>query len=238
MEKFSLYDLLSVLFPGVIFLYMLNMIRELFCLFPLYELTDKWEILIVMAVMAGGVIYVVSFLLTSKLKWFYKRTGVYQDVCNLYQKAGIHQTVGSVLNKKANDWYGDNIYFSTSEYDQLSVDRKIEICSKQDEFYDRMYYELDYAGKLTSPKSFQSFYLFFRNVYLATFIGIALLIILYTINLIPPLHFANPDCGETVTDAVAFIIVFFSSNFIARWYRMRTVQKMYWFFYTHINSKL
>jgi hypothetical protein len=238
MEKFSLYDLLSVLFPGVILLYMLNMTRELFCLFPLYELTDKWEILIVMAVMVGGVIYVVSFLLTSKFKWFYKRIGVYQPVCNLYQKAGIHHITGATLNKRANEWYGEDIYFSQQEYEPMAEDKKMEICNRQDEFYDRMYYQLDYEGKLTTPKSFQSFYLFFRNVFVATVISIGIFIILYLINVIPIFNFATVDNGKALMIFLLLLFFFIGSNFIARWYRKRTVAKMYWYFYTHINSKL
>jgi len=238
MEKFSLYDLLAVLFPGVIFLYMLNTIRELFGILPDYELTDKWELLIIMAVMAGAIIYVISFLLTSRCKWFYRTTGMYRHISDLYQKASIHVTTGIILNKQAKEWYGRDIFFSTAEYNLLPEAEKVEVCKLQDIFYDRMYYELDYAGKLTTPKSFQSFYLFFRNVFVATAISIALLIALYLINLIPAFHFAKLNCNETITDLVTITFVYFSSIFIARWYRQRMIAKMYWFFYAHINSKL
>jgi len=237
MEKFSLYDLLAVLFPGIIFLFMLNVIRELFCLFPTYQLTDSWELLIVLAVLTGGVIYVISFLLTSRLKWWYKITGIYQHISGLYQTSDIHETIGSELNKRANEWYGNDIFFSKSDYNQFSESQKAEVCKLQDNFYDRMYYELDYAGKLTTPKSFQSFYLFFRNVFVASSISIFVLVMLYLVNLIPQFRFSTPDCGDTIITTIAFIFIFFCSNFIARWYRKRTIQKMYWFFYSHINSK-
>ncbi|MHB9141786.1 MAG: type VI-B CRISPR accessory protein Csx27, partial [Paludibacter sp.] len=205
MEKFSLYDLLAVLFPGVIFLYMLNIIREIFSIFPNYELTDSWEILLVMAIVSGGVIYVISFLLTSRLKWWYKITQMYQQISGLYQTSDIHETIGTVLNKRANEWYGNDIFFSQSDYNQLPESQKDEVCKLQDNFYDRMYYELDYAGKLTTPKSFQSFYLFFRNVFVATAISIFVLLMLYLVNLIPPFHFSTPDCGDTIISSIAFI---------------------------------
>ena len=238
MEKFSLYDLLAVLFPGIIFLYMLNSIRELFGLFPLSELTDKWELLIVMAAVAGAVIYVISFLLTSKVKWLYKVMGLYQHISGLYQSADIHETVGTELNKKATEWYGKDIFFSKSEYNQFSDTQKDEVCEFQDNFYDRMYYELDYAGKLTTPKSFQSFYLFFRNVFVATAISIVILLLLYLINLIPLFNFSTPDGNDTIITSIALIFIFLCSTHIARWYRERTIVKMYWYFYTHINLKL
>lgn len=237
MGKFSLYDLLSVLFPGVIFLYMLNMIREIFSIFPNYELTDSWEILIVMAIVSGGVIYVISFLLTSRLKWWYKISGMYQHISGLYQKADIHEIIGNGLNKRAKEWYGNDLFFSKSDYNQFTESQKDEVCKLQDNFYDRMYYELDYAGKLSTPKSFQSFYLFFRNVFVASTVSIILFLILYLINLIPALCFSSPDCGDIIIDLIAFFFIFICSNFIARWYRQRSILKMYWFFYTHINLK-
>ena len=43
MEKFSLYDLLAVLFPSVIFLYMLNARHQSFGILLTYPLTHKWE---------------------------------------------------------------------------------------------------------------------------------------------------------------------------------------------------
>jgi len=238
MEKFSLYDLLAVLFPGIIFLYLLDAVRQSFGILSSYPLTDKWQLLIIMAVMAGALIYTLSFLLTTRFTGFYRITGMYCPVSELYHTAGIHQHLGSGLNKRAAEWYGNDIFFSKTEYTQLSDSQKHEVCRLQDDFYDRMYYELDYAGKLTTPKAFQSFYLFFRNVFVASTISIVLLALLALVSPVISPELSVPDGNRVLILALAFLFLFFCSNFIARWYRQRMITKMYWFFYTHINSKL
>jgi VIT1/CCC1 family predicted Fe2+/Mn2+ transporter len=237
MEKFSLYDLLAVLFPGIVFIYMLNAIRNLFGIFSCYNLTEEWELLIVLSMLFGALIYVVSFTLVSKLKWLYKTFGLYTHVTDLYYKTPLHDIVGDTLNKRADEWFHQHIFMSKPEFDALSATEKTGIRTKQDEFYDRMYYELDYAGKLDTAKTFQSFYLFFRNIFIASFISIVTGVIICLLNLVPFLHFAAPTCSDSTALVIVFAAILFASVSIARWYRSRMVYKMYWYFYSHINAK-
>jgi hypothetical protein len=237
MEKFSLYDLLSVLFPGVVFVFMLNAVRNLFGIFSSYKLTEEWELLIVLSVLFGTLIYVISFTLVSRWKWLYRTCGLYTSVTVLFNRIPLPEIVRHTLNLRANSWYGQTIYTSPTEYADLTDEERTFIDKRQDEFYDRMYYELDYAGKLDSAKTFQSFYLFFRNLFIATLLSIFVGLLLLLLHLLPFLHLALPEGKDAVALAVIFTIVLLGSVYIARWYRQRMVQKMYWYFYVHINAK-
>lgn len=237
MEKFSLYDLLAILFPGVVFLYMLDVIRVLFGFFPDYTLTDKWELLIVLSAMMGAVVYVLSFWFVSHWKWMYRSVGMYKLVAELYLKTGIHTVVGAILNKRANEWYQKDIFYSKSDYDQQSDADKKVIEDLQDEFFDRMYYELDYADKLAVPKSFQSFYLFFRNLSLSALISLLSLGLLCLVNFLSWTHFADIDWNNLSIILLALVVILLASIVIARWYRERMVMKIYFFFYAHIYLK-
>lgn len=237
MEKFSLYDLLSVLFPGIVLVYMLDAIRKLFGIFSCYNLTEEWELLIVLSVLFGALIYVISFTLVSKWKWLYKKAGIYKHVTDLYNKMPLHDIVGGTLNKRADEWYQQHIFMSNIEFNALPTTEKTEIRKKQDEFYDRMYYELDYAGKLDTFKAFQSFYLFFRNIFVASLFSIMIGMLLFLVNFIPFLHFASLESKDTLALAGVLFVILIGSVFVARWYRLRMVLKMYWFFYVHINAK-
>ncbi len=237
MQKFSLYDLLSVLFPGVIFLYMLDEIRKLFCLLPLCDLTKQWDVILILSVIFGAVIYVVSFWLVHHWQWLYKFIGIYKHITQIYNQSDWHKHLGEGLNRRANEWYGSDIFLPVEAFNQLPKSEQEVISKKQDEFYDRMYYELDYLGKLEVPKAFQSFYLFFRNLFLASLVSALVLVVTYLINLIPALNLAYVD-GERFGYLLAlFVVTAAMSVVIARWYRQRMLHKMYWFFYTHINAQ-
>jgi len=237
MEKFSLYDLLSVLFPGVIFLYILDGVRTAFGIAPDFALTDRWEVIIVLSVLFGAAVYVVSFRLVSQCKWVYRFCGIYTHVTVLYNELGLQGIIGKTLNKRANEWYEQDLYFSKDDFSRLSVEEQKEKTNLQDEFYDRMYYELDYEEKLETAKSFQSFYLFFRNVFVASVLGILFLWFFQLVYSIPLFGLEPAGCKPLFSLSGIFVLVALVSVYIARWYRKRMVMKMYWYFYSHINTK-
>lgn len=236
MEKFSFYDLLAVLFPGAVSVCLLNILLNVFGITSPVNIEDNWELIILISIFAGAFIYMISFWLTTKLKWIYRITGMYSKVGSLYRKAGIHDVLGDVLNKQANNWFGKDIFFSENSFNALDPQQKEEVCRLQDVFYDKMYYELDYADKLSTPKSFQSFYLFFRNVFVTTVFCMLLLVVSYLIHLIPSCNFAEVDHWLALKTFISLLVLFFVTNWTGRWYRKRMVCKMYWFFYSHINA--
>lgn len=237
MEKFSLYDLLAVLFPGAVGLYMIDAVRKLYGLCPNYSLTDKWEVVVILAVLVGGLIYRFSFLLTHRFKWFYQYTRLFRPVSELYLSGHLHAVAGEVLNRQAQHWYGRDIYFSQAEYDALLPAIREKCDSLQDEFYDRMYYQLEFDNKLSTPKAFQSFYLFFRNVFLASILAMKLLLLLYLLHFVPGCTIVPAPLFSLLQAAFLLVIIQFSTLVVARWYRQRMVLKMYWYFYIYLENK-
>jgi hypothetical protein len=216
---------------------MLDEIRELFCLLPLCDLTKQWDIILILSVVFGSVIYVVSFWLVCHWQCLYKSIGIYRHVTQIYNQSDWHKHLGEGLNRRANEWYGSDIFLPVEAFNELPESEQEGISEKQDEFYDRMYYELDYLGKLDVPKAFQSFYLFFRNLFLASLVSALALVVTYLINLVGTLNFAYVDGGRFGYLLALFVVTAVLSVVIARWYRQRMVHKMYWFFYTHINAQ-
>jgi len=237
MEKFSFYDLLSVLFPGVVFVFMLNALLGVFDCSDCFDLSGEWELTVVFSVLFGALIYVIGFWLTSHCKWVYRICGLYHPVVQLFNRHPLPEAVIETLNNRAVTWYGKAIFTNKSVYDALPEQEQTEVGHLQDEFYDRMYYELDYCGKLDTAKAFQSFYFFFRSIFIASLLSVAAGILLYLLHFGAFLHIASPDGAKLGYTTLALLLLLFGSVFIARWYRQRMVWKMQWYFYAHLNSK-
>ncbi|MFT4073370.1 MAG: CRISPR-associated protein Csx27 [Dysgonamonadaceae bacterium] len=235
MQKFSLYDILTVLFPGVIFLFILDKIRLLSGCFLTYNLTSQWDVIILLSVFLGASVYVLSFSLTApKFLWFYTVLKLYQPVSDLFYQCSFPRAVVQLLNRRSIKWYERELFPTKEVFISLSEDDRKEICDLQDEYYDRMYYELDYERRLDKAITFQSFYLFFRNLVIVSFGGLLLLVCVTFWNLI---SLSNGITEDVVFLFVVLMLLAFLSVWIARWYRRRMVHKMYWYFYSHINAK-
>jgi len=65
MVKFSLYDFLGLLLPGVIFLFFCNEINNIYGIYPLHLETIDWKIsagiLLCFSLIAGAALYSSSF---------------------------------------------------------------------------------------------------------------------------------------------------------------------------------
>jgi hypothetical protein len=167
----------------------------------------------------------------------YRLSGLYTPVSQLFFRLQLPEAVTETLNRRADQWYGKAIFTTSAIYKTLPEQEQAELEKMQDEFYDRMYYELDYAGKLDVAKAFQSFYFFFRAVFIATLLSALIGIVLYLLHFIACLQIAAPEAAKLCCTGGALLLLLCGSVAIARWYRKRMVHKMYWYFYTHINLK-
>ncbi|WP_446784624.1 type VI-B CRISPR accessory protein Csx27, partial [Macellibacteroides fermentans] len=120
-----------------------------------------------------------------------------------------------------------------SESDKEELDL---LCKLREDFYDRMYYTLELSKNNEHPKTFQSFYFFFRQLVLACFILLLLSLVLYGLSCLNALSLSKPDWGSLTAFASLIILILITSIILARWYRKRMVEKMYWFFYIYINQ--
>jgi uncharacterized membrane protein YfcA len=240
MEKFTLYDFLGLILPGCIFLFFTNMIVKLYGLQAFIEkqqgLNLKTGLILIFAVIIGALLYVLSFYLVKR-KWYNRLFGMYRHVADLYVDLNaLHKIVGKTLNKKAMEWFKKNIFLDKQKFRSLMDNEKDRITELQGQFYDRMFYELEYHGKKEHANTFHSFYFFFRQTALASILLILLTGVFYLSCFIPFLNLSSPDaCKLAFTTASLFLMLFISVQ-LAQWYRKRMVLKMYWTYYTHIKQ--
>ena len=232
MEKFSLYDLLGLLLPGVLFLYFLNLLLNLFGLnyFSVVPVNLDANILIILcfALIIGAVLYTANFYLVNKTKWYNHLLGMYKHVADLYiNMENLHSLMNNVFNKKAMEWYEKNLFFNQTDFYKLSVPEQNEIKKLQDEFYDRIYYELEYHGKNEHSKAFQSFYFFFRQTVLGCLLLLLIDILLFLYFLFFWIAFDAPFLFNLKILWITVILLFLLivSVMLARWYRKRMVKK-------------
>ncbi len=238
MDKFSIYDLLGLILPGAVLIFLLNTIRMIFGIFPKYNFTDNWEIIVLFSIILGAILYMMGFILVNKTKWFPQFFGVYKSTGELYMEmTELHNTMNKQLNKRATEWYGKPIFPDIESYTLLPKKEKEKLSHLHGNFYERMYYELDYNEKLSIPKSFQGFYFFFRQLIIATSISIVVLMVCFAMSFFNWWSADTISLYEFIGYFVFLVIVILLFTWLARWYRKRMVTKMYWYFYMHINSQ-
>jgi hypothetical protein len=240
MGKFSLYDLLGLLLPGVFFLFFCGAISNIYGLPPVFLGVLNWQvnigITLCFALIIGATLYATNFYLVKK-QWYNRPLGMYKHVTVLYLKMNfLHQLMNETLNIKANEWYGKNIFFNQADFELLPKDKQTETEDLQDEFYDRMYYELEHHGKIEHAKTVQSFHFFFRQTALACILLLLLNSILFALYLIFSIHAGKSLLfSKLLLDGLLFFILFVSAR-LAQWYRKRMVMKMYWAYFTHLKQ--
>lgn len=242
MEKFSLYDLLGLLLPGVLFVYFCNVLNSLYKIFPFSYATSEWDIsafiLLCFALVAGAMLYAVTFWLIKK-RWYSWLFGMKNHVADLYLELNIpFQSMNEVLNKKAMEWCGKNIFFSKEELTARNMQLTAEERNLQDSYYDRMYYELEYVDKNNSAKTLQSFYYFFRQTVTACLLLLVLYFLLTIVCLLSGTEIPSSEAKQVFWIPVLLLLTAIFSASHARWYRKSMVLKMYWAYFTHLNQPL
>lgn len=237
MEKFSLYDLLGLLMPGILFVYFINLINSVFNVFSLSFQSDGWDIstliFLCFSLIAGAMLYSVNFWLLKqrRYEWLF---GMKKHVADIYNELAFpFNQMNQSLNKKANEWYGKDIFFGPNANHHLTQEER----DLQDSFYDRMYYELEYLDKIDSAKTIQSFYYFFRQTVTASLLLLIVFIVFALICLIQ--GNAVPECKTSQVFWLPVLLVATIALSVghAKWYRKTMVLKMYWAYFTHLNQQ-
>ncbi|MGP1551965.1 MAG: type VI-B CRISPR accessory protein Csx27, partial [Porphyromonas gingivalis] len=97
MEKFSLYDFLAIILPGIAFIVVFRIIFSSLHLSLPVDIPLGLESTIVYALICGAVLYVLSF---SLVKLFPRLFGLYRHVADLYQKMkALHPIMNDTLNR-------------------------------------------------------------------------------------------------------------------------------------------
>lgn len=239
MNKFSLYDFMGILLPGFVLTWMLNALFVLFNLksyTPLdTSLSGNFGLTFCISLVLGSFLYAFNFWLI-KQKWYTRITSIYKSVDMLYYQFNFNKSIQSTINQRLKNSDKNILPVTHSDYIQLSSRQKKKLYELHDTFYDNMYYELEYLGKLEQPKTFQSFYFFFRQLFSACWVTLIIFILLIAISFIPCSIVNKINPPTLLVNIFLFITSLLVCLYLARWYRKRMVLKMYWCFYTHINQ--
>lgn len=246
MEKFSLYEILGIILPGLVFLFFLDLLNDIWYVIPQnylqFILGADWEnlsIFFCFGFIFGMFFYTINFELVKR-KWFNKLFGMYVPTADLYDAIKSLHDLNGILNKKAIEWFGREVFLQPTQFAKLNRASKEDIKKLQGEFYDRAYYELEYHDKISVAKSFQSFYFFFRQM-----VTVCSVLILFAAFIMIKSCFSqyigggNVDCPpyqETAYYILAIFLLLLLSRYLARWNRKRTVLKLYFSYFIHIQS--
>lgn len=240
MEKFSIYDLIGLLLPGYVFVYFCKLLNSTFFVFPDFFIQNDNDIgigaFLSLALIFGSLFFALNFFLVKKAKWYYNTLGIYKHVADLYiNMPDLHVIMNDTFNEKAKSWFEAKIFFDSKEFPELKNDKQQKARNFQDEFYDRMYYELEYLGKLENARTVQSFYYFFRQLVSVFIVLLILTITLFVLCNIGFTGLYNPGFSFIFWLAILLLSNLIISVILARWFRKRMVMKMYWAYFSHLN---
>lgn len=241
MEKFSLYDLLGLLLPGVLFVYFCNVLNSIFGVLQFAITANGLDvntfIMLCFALIAGAMLYAINFWLIKRT-WYKRLFGMKKPIDELYLKLDVpHWEMNPILNQKAQEWYKKPIFFSEKELEDRKAKLTTEEKKLQDEYYVRMYYELEYMDKIDSAKTLQSFYYFFRQIVTACLMLLVLYLLLTFIHLVSGSVLPANQSKLASWLPLLLVLTTILSAGHAQWYRKSMVLKMFWAYFTHLNQQ-
>jgi len=118
---------------------------------------------------------------------------------------------------------------------EIKNDKKKHVKKLQNDFYDRMYYELEHEDKLENARTVQSFYYFFRQLVTAFILLIVAIIVLEVLSNFIFFGLNRPEISLIVWLLVFILTILIISIILARWFRKRMVMKMYWAYFSHLS---
>lgn len=225
-SKFSLYDVLSIILPGIVALLLLGMLDSEFH-FVYYIALHPWFkkdvvqafLLVIGGLVTGSALHIITMRLIQK-KRFAGITGVYTDTVVLFKQFADLQFTIPVMNTKCMEVYNKQYLEANGAATSVS-----------NEFYSYIYYYLEVNENTRFPFTFQAFYFFYRNLFVLALIFMPVCIFTFVYKWVTtgfPLH--------VVIYLLLNLLAVFLCRYMAIWYRKQMVKKMFWAFYVAIAS--
>jgi len=209
MEKIPFYDLLTILLPGAL----LTLAIQLFAVEIGFSISDiEMNQYFSLTVFLSATIFLGSFLnfLTQIILPFLRMIGLFTPLEKLYARMKKVSNMRDFYENMMNEIISD-----TGE--EFTYHEKLE------GVWIQIYYYLEVNQKIASPKSFQSFYFFFRNF----FTMCLFLIFPFVILSLTSMH-----SKDYILLSVIDLIAIFLSMIAGRWNRKKMVERMFWSYYS------
>lgn len=221
MDKLSLYEILSFVVPGFIFISVIEVYNTFVFGNPSFfsngenKLEDSL-LLFCLSLFIGIIIHIVTFrfLKTSKLKWYKKL---------------IFKNVNDIVI--TNEFIQKAIPFLNADYRIVREHYEDEISSDKvaNNLFDFAYLYLEVNDKISSAKNFQSMYFWFRNMFticiLLAPISIIILIVVYLNN------YEDSQVNYSLFIAIGTLVVGLILIPTANWLREKLIEKVLWSYY-------
>lgn len=232
MEKFTLFDLLGLLLPGVLFVFISKELLDLYDLIPKEfnftketSLTELGVWLVISIIFGAGLFRLSDLLKRSFL--YVKVLGIYKPIGKIFfSMRSAEPTFLSPLNKQSRLWFNENIFLTKQDFNELKKHEQINLINKHDRFYAKAYYELQYEDKIDYPKAYQSFYFFFRQLTTGFIILIPIIFAFQWNSYLSSVNYLLTFCGTLILISVI----------LARYYRSEMVKKLYIIYSIHLNK--
>lgn len=219
MEKLSLFDILSFILPGAIATVLLWYLSAYYFPVDLSKLNSEFSSILFIAV---------SFFLGSVIHYSFDL----KPVSSLLKKMGLYECVSSIYRLRLKESYVKDYYQPMlKRFESLGYKTEDE---QLEEVWSIIYYKLEAENKINTPKSYQSFYFFFRNT--------AILCILTLIGSFIVLIFSLGGCSDSVTVSETLLFIFLGAVVLllsivgGKMHRRKMVLKMFWTYFSLYNK--
>lgn len=215
MEKISLYDLLTLLLPGALLTFFIELIASNYN-FNLDELGlnqyFNLAFFLSSSIFLGSLINV----LTNKWLKYYRKIGLYTDIGIIYKNNKNLKRIKPFFQEKLKTIIGIEEFKKNSRSENFDI------------IWDEIYYELEAKDQINSPKTFQSFYFFFRN-----FFTLGIILFLPTLILCIYTKFQSLYVLLFLINLSAILISWKAGD----WNRRKMVDRMFWTYYSIYKTK-
>lgn len=250
MDKFSIYELLSIIIPGFVATKIIQYYLNLFNVtipFPIGDTVGDNIFLLVVVILLGVVIHVLTFRL-MKYKWFkycvYPSESEYIVKSKCKELSMIMPSVTQYyLKDKMHDDVSEKIIIKKGVEIKNNVDGKEQTVMTEDvtqEFYnwtfDFAYYYLEVSDKIAQAKNFQSFYFMFRNLFVLSLVNFIILSVLAFSSYFGADENNLLNC-RTVAMFVLLIIFTWLLSIVALWLRGKMIDRVFWSYYVDRRIK-
>jgi len=209
MEKVPFFDLLTILLPGALLTLAIQLFASEFYIPSIHIEMSQYFML---TIFLGSSIFLGSLLnyITELILPFLRKIGIHTPIEKLYPKINKNLIINDFYEKMKNE-------ISSVFKDDPSEHDKIE------GVWSIIYFYLEVNEKNGAPKTYQSFYFFFRNFFtLCTFLLVPLTVFIFT----------SADSEKYIVLSIINFIAIILSVFASRWNRMKMVERVFWNYYS------
>lgn len=183
MDKFSIYEFLSFLLPGVIYVYIFQHIST-WDFFNIHSTSDTEDdiIFICISLFVGLLLHYLSFYcIQKKFRWY--KYILYRPLKNYLSNESIKIALKKIINIKG----------------EKTID----------EIFDEAYWYLEAYDKIGTSKMFQSMYFYLRNFVIGYIVSLPYMIIIYFLQV----ENQNSLLFIVSGFIISFVVIFFLADF-------------------------